>query len=159
MFTFRGHLDYGFCQIGTSGMIFEDDSAIIGAPGPKTWRGAVFISSLSDDFLGRDKQVYLGVEQQVTADDENELPDAHIRKYAYMGKCAKKWRPSLFLRILYQVQKLYSKANRRRSWNRMLKSKEREWVKKCLAVGWMVSKGAYSYTILTNSATFNHVSF
>lgn len=74
-------------------MIFEDDTAVIGAPGPLTWRGAIFVSSVSEDYLQRDKLVYEGVETQLdktqlnkNTSDESENPNAHIRKIAYMGK-------------------------------------------------------------------------
>jgi hypothetical protein len=67
-------------------MIFEDDSAVIGAPGPLTWRGAIFVSSVSDNYLERDKLLYEAVETLMGKTEDDENPYAHIRKVAYMGK-------------------------------------------------------------------------
>lgn len=73
----RAHEQYGYCQSGTSGMLLDDDTAVIGTPGPYTWRGTVFVFSVSDDYLNRDKGLYYG---PVT---EHESP---VDKYSYLGK-------------------------------------------------------------------------
>jgi len=54
-----------------------DDTAVIGTPGPYTWRGTVFVISVSDNFLDRDKTFYHGPLV------EHESP---VDKYSYLGK-------------------------------------------------------------------------
>ena len=58
-------------------MIDEDQTALIGAPGPYTWRGTVFAVSVEDDYLFRDKTHYY-------------IPvirgESPVDKYAYLGK-------------------------------------------------------------------------
>ncbi|XP_071512527.1 integrin alpha-PS1-like isoform X2 [Panulirus ornatus] len=71
----EGHQQYGFCQAGTSGLLL-DDEAVLGVPGPYTWRGTVHTSNISDDFLLKDKTQYFG---PVT---ENNSP---VDKYSYLG--------------------------------------------------------------------------
>jgi len=74
--TNRAHEQYGYCQAGTSGLLLSDDSALIGTPGPYTWRGTVFVFSVSDDYLRRDKNLYYGPVV------ENDAP---VDKYSYLG--------------------------------------------------------------------------
>jgi hypothetical protein len=50
---------------------------VIGTPGPYTWRGTVFVISVSDNFLDRDKTFYHGPLA------EHESP---VDKYSYLGK-------------------------------------------------------------------------
>ncbi|XP_065200143.1 integrin alpha-PS1 isoform X2 [Planococcus citri] len=69
-----GHTKFGSCQSGTSGMIFEDDNVVIGAPGALNWRGAVTILNVNDD-PRRDKEVFTG-----PTDSWNE-----INPYGYLG--------------------------------------------------------------------------
>ncbi|KAK8740447.1 hypothetical protein OTU49_002915 [Cherax quadricarinatus] len=71
----EGHQQFGFCQAGTSGLLL-DDEAVLGVPGPYTWRGTVHTSNISDDFLLKDKTQYFG---PVT---ENDSP---VDKYSYLG--------------------------------------------------------------------------
>ncbi|XP_068244696.1 integrin alpha-3-like isoform X2 [Palaemon carinicauda] len=71
----EGHQQYGFCQAGTSGLLLEDE-AVLGVPGPYTWRGTVHTSNISDDFLLRDKTQYFG---PVTESD------SPVDKYSYLG--------------------------------------------------------------------------
>ncbi|XP_064116028.1 LOW QUALITY PROTEIN: integrin alpha-PS1-like [Macrobrachium nipponense] len=71
----EGHQQYGFCQAGTSGLLLEDE-AVLGVPGPYTWRGTVHTSNISDNFLMKDKTQYFG---PVT---ENDSP---VDKYSYLG--------------------------------------------------------------------------
>ncbi|XP_069676356.1 integrin alpha-PS1 isoform X2 [Periplaneta americana] len=73
--TNRAHEQYGYCQAGTSGLLL-DDTAIIGTPGPYTWRGTVFIISVSENYLNRDKTIYHGPLL------DNESP---VDKYSYLG--------------------------------------------------------------------------
>jgi len=50
--------------------------ALIGSPGPFTWRGTVFAFSIADDFLFRDKtHYYVPVKSG----------DAPVDKYSYLG--------------------------------------------------------------------------
>ncbi len=50
--------------------------ALIGSPGPFTWRGTVFAMSIADDFLFRDKtHYYVPVKGG----------DAPVDKYSYLG--------------------------------------------------------------------------
>lgn len=72
-----GHEQYGFCQAGTSGLLLSDDTALVGTPGPFTWRGTAYTFSISDDFLSRDKTFYYVPVM------EGEAP---VDKYSYLGK-------------------------------------------------------------------------
>ena len=45
---FRAHEQWGYCQAGTSAILLADKTALIGTPGPYTWRGTVFAVSTSD---------------------------------------------------------------------------------------------------------------
>lgn len=74
--TERGHEQYGFCQAGTSGIILDDDTMVIGSPGPYTWRGTAFATSVSSDYLQRDKTIYF-----VPVQDH----EAPVDKYSYLG--------------------------------------------------------------------------
>lgn len=75
---FRAHEEYGFCQAGTSGVLTDSEELVaIGAPGPYTWRGAIFVSSISDDFLSRLKTTFH------TPVTESDSP---VDKYAYLGE-------------------------------------------------------------------------
>ena len=76
LFLCRAHEQFGYCQAGTSGMLLDDDTALIGTPGPYTWRGTVFAVSVSDDFLHRDKTLYYG---PLTQDH------SPVDKYSYLG--------------------------------------------------------------------------
>ena len=75
-FLCRAHEQFGYCQAGTSGMLLDDDTALIGTPGPYTWRGTMFAVSVSDDFLHRDKTLYYG---PLTQDH------SPVDKYSYLG--------------------------------------------------------------------------
>ena len=59
--------------------------ALIGAPGPFTWRGTVFAVSVEEDFLFRDKTHYH------TPVKEGNAP---VDKYSYLGEyrvCKLNW--------------------------------------------------------------------
>ncbi len=59
-----------------SALLTADETALIGSPGPFTWRGTVFAVSVAEDFLFRDKTHY-------------HIPvrpsDSPVDKYAYLG--------------------------------------------------------------------------
>lgn len=74
--TVREHEDYAFCQVGTSGTILEDDTMVLGTPGPYTWRGTIFVTMIGGDYLKRDKFTYSGPHY------ENTSP---VDKYSYLG--------------------------------------------------------------------------
>ncbi|KAK3914130.1 Integrin alpha-PS1 [Frankliniella fusca] len=72
----KGHEQYGFCQAGTSGIVLDDDTMVIGSPGAYTWRGTTYVANISSDFLSRDKTVYFSP----VLDHE-----APVDKYSYLG--------------------------------------------------------------------------
>lgn len=74
--SYRAHEDYGFCQAGTSGALFDDDTMVLGTPGPYTWRGTVYVMSFEQDYLKRDKLHYYGPHT------DNTSP---VDKYSYLG--------------------------------------------------------------------------
>nr|CAH7714317.1 unnamed protein product [Callosobruchus chinensis] len=69
------HQQYGFCQIGTSANFVGNEFAVVGAPGPYTWRGTMFGQVVVGDFLTKDKTVY----HSPLNDDDI------IEKYSYLG--------------------------------------------------------------------------
>nr|XP_023029368.1 integrin alpha-PS1 isoform X1 [Leptinotarsa decemlineata] len=69
------HQQFGFCQLGTSVSFVGDQFALMGAPGPYTWRGTVFGQVVVGDFLTKDKTIYHGPFGDI---DE-------IEKYSYLG--------------------------------------------------------------------------
>lgn len=73
----RAHEDYGYCQAGTSGILLDDDTALIGTPGVYTWRGTVFVMSFFENYLRRDKTQYHGPHLEHTSP---------VDKYSYLGK-------------------------------------------------------------------------
>ncbi len=64
---------YALCQAGMSAHVTPDDFALFGAPGSVTWRGTVFASNVSTDWLADKTQYRLKV-------DENA-----VRPYSYLG--------------------------------------------------------------------------
>ncbi|KAG6456594.1 integrin alpha-PS1 isoform X2 [Manduca sexta] len=72
----REHEEYGFCQVGTSSLLLEDDTVIMGSPGPYTWRGTIFTQDTTEDLLIRDNVVYMGP----VADGASP-----VEKYSYLG--------------------------------------------------------------------------
>ncbi|KOB77704.1 Integrin alpha 1 [Operophtera brumata] len=72
----REHEEYGFCQVGTSSSFLEDDTLILGSPGPYTWRGTIFAQDVRDDMLERDNVVYMG-----PVEDKS----SPVEKYSYLG--------------------------------------------------------------------------
>lgn len=73
----REHEEYGFCQVGTSSSFLEDDTLILGSPGPYTWRGTIFAQDVRDDMLERDNVVYMG-----PVEDKS----SPVEKYSYLGQ-------------------------------------------------------------------------
>ncbi|KAG5899741.1 hypothetical protein JTB14_006079 [Gonioctena quinquepunctata] len=69
------HQQFGFCQLGTSVSFVGDKFALMGAPGPYTWRGTVFGQVVVGDFLSRDKTIYHGPFGDINT----------IDKYSYLG--------------------------------------------------------------------------
>lgn len=73
------HQQYGFCQVGTSLAVLEDGFAILGSPGPFTWRGTIFAKHVVGEYLDKDKTNYRG--------PLNDNPEP-IDKYSYLGMSA-----------------------------------------------------------------------
>ncbi|XP_016838421.1 integrin alpha-PS1 isoform X2 [Nasonia vitripennis] len=73
----RAHEQFGYCQAGTSGVLTPSGSeyVVIGTPGPYTWRGTVYVVSVSDDFIQKDTVVYNSPMQE----------DSPVYKYSYLG--------------------------------------------------------------------------
>ncbi|XP_050679811.1 integrin alpha-PS1 isoform X1 [Leptidea sinapis] len=72
----REHEEFGFCQVGTSSSLLEDDTLLLGSPGPYTWRGTIFTQDTNDDLIERDHVVYMApVEDGVSP----------VEKYSYLG--------------------------------------------------------------------------
>ncbi|XP_014485304.1 PREDICTED: integrin alpha-PS1 isoform X2 [Dinoponera quadriceps] len=73
--TNKAHEQFGYCQAGTSGFLTVDDRVLIGTPGPHTWRGTVYLFTVSDEFLTRDNTVYSAPMQDLSP----------VNKYSYLG--------------------------------------------------------------------------
>jgi integrin alpha 7 len=74
--TEKLHQQFGYCQVGTSLAMLDDGFAVMGSPGPYTWRGTIFAQSVVGDFLEKDKIVYKG--------PLSDTPEP-INKYSYLG--------------------------------------------------------------------------
>lgn len=72
---FRAHEQFGYCQAGVSGLLTAEDRVVIGTPGPHTWRGTLYLFTVSDEFLTRDNTVY-------NAPMQDSSP---VNKYSYLG--------------------------------------------------------------------------
>lgn len=70
------HEEYGYCQVGTSGALFADGTMALGAPGPYTWRGALFVQTFDGSFLHRDKTMYYSPHTETLSP---------VDKYSYLG--------------------------------------------------------------------------
>lgn len=75
--TARAHEEYGYCQVGTSGTLLDDDTMVLGTPGPYTWRGMIFVISVGGEYLKRDKTHYYSPH----------IVDSPVDKYSYLGEC------------------------------------------------------------------------
>ncbi|XP_067213490.1 integrin alpha-PS1 isoform X4 [Linepithema humile] len=73
--TNKAHEQFGYCQAGTSGLLTAEDRVVIGTPGPHTWRGTIYLFTVSDEFLTRDNTVY-------NAPMQDSSP---VNKYSYLG--------------------------------------------------------------------------
>lgn len=73
--TERAHEEYSYCQAGTSGVLLDGD-AVVGSPGPFTWRGSLFTRQSAGDYLSRDKTTYY------SPHDDAKSP---VEKYSYLG--------------------------------------------------------------------------
>ncbi|XP_072949294.1 integrin alpha-PS1 isoform X2 [Epargyreus clarus] len=72
----REHEEFGFCQVGTSSSLLDDNNLIMGSPGPFTWRGTIFVQDTNDNLIESDHSVYLApVEDGVSP----------VEKYSYLG--------------------------------------------------------------------------
>lgn len=69
-------------------MLLNDDTVVIGAPGSYNWKGNVFMVSVSDDFLHRDKTCYYSP----VRDNEVSPVDSH----SYLGNY-------FFVKHLYNI--------------------------------------------------------
>lgn len=74
---FSEHQEFGYCQVGTSLALLDDGTALMGSPGPFTWRGTVFAIEVGGNYIDRDKTVYIG--------PLSETPEP-IDKYSYVGE-------------------------------------------------------------------------
>lgn len=62
--------------MGTSSSLLEDDTLLIGSPGPYTWRGTIFTQDSNDDVLARDHDVYMAPVEDGASP---------VEKYSYLG--------------------------------------------------------------------------
>lgn len=58
-------------------MLLDDNTMILGSPGPYTWRGTIFVTAFGGDYLSREKYVYF------SEHDEEKSP---VEKYSYLGR-------------------------------------------------------------------------
>ncbi|XP_017030441.1 integrin alpha-PS1 isoform X1 [Drosophila kikkawai] len=72
----RQHEDYGMCQAGTSGALLDDDTMVLGSPGPSTWRGSIWVTQVGGEYLQRDKTTYYSNHADV---------GSPVDKYSYLG--------------------------------------------------------------------------
>ena len=71
----RAHEQYGYCQAGTSGIFTSEDRVVIGTPGPLTWRGTLFVYTVSDQYLERDNTIHYAPMQK----------KPFLSMYSYLG--------------------------------------------------------------------------
>ncbi|XP_020290925.1 integrin alpha-PS1 isoform X2 [Pseudomyrmex gracilis] len=74
--TNKAHEQFGYCQAGTSGLFTSEDRIVIGTPGPHTWRGTLYLFTVSDEFLTRDNTIYNTPMQDTSSP---------VNKYSYLG--------------------------------------------------------------------------
>lgn len=68
--------------MGTSASLFDDDTMLIGSPGPYTWRGVIFVTSFLEDYLKRDKTMYYSKHEEEV---RGKINDEKLKKYSYLG--------------------------------------------------------------------------
>ena len=73
---YRAHEQFGYCLAGTSGLLTSEEYVMIGTPGPYTWQGTVYLSTVNENFLDRDNTIY-----NLPVHDA-----APVKKYSYLGK-------------------------------------------------------------------------
>ncbi|KAL1138208.1 hypothetical protein AAG570_009899 [Ranatra chinensis] len=56
--AYYNEFEDGFCQFGTSGMIADDGTVIVGSPGSAVWKGAAFSFTTDNDLTLSDNYVY-----------------------------------------------------------------------------------------------------
>lgn len=74
---YRSQAQFGYCQAGTSGVLLEDDSVVIGSPGSYNWKGNIFTISVSDNYLHRDKTWYYSPVRDAEV--------SPVESYSYLG--------------------------------------------------------------------------
>lgn len=57
--------------------MLTDDTLIIGAPGPFTWRGTIFSHDIKDSYFDQDRSVYMAPVEDGASP---------VEKYSYLGK-------------------------------------------------------------------------
>ncbi|XP_039497231.1 integrin alpha-PS1 isoform X1 [Drosophila santomea] len=72
----RQHEDYGLCQAGTSAALLDDDTMVLGSPGPYTWRGSIWVTQVGGEYLQRDKTTYYS---------DHTDSNSPVDKYSYLG--------------------------------------------------------------------------
>ncbi|XP_053658887.1 integrin alpha-PS1 [Anopheles marshallii] len=72
----REHIQYAFCQSGTSGAVLPDGTALIGTPGAMTWKGTLFNVAIEGGFLSRDKYQYFAPHDNL---------HSPVPNYSYLG--------------------------------------------------------------------------
>ncbi|XP_052900435.1 integrin alpha-PS1 isoform X2 [Anopheles moucheti] len=72
----REHIQYAFCQSGTSGAVLPDGTALIGTPGAMTWKGTLFNVAIEGGFLSRDKYQYFAPHDNI---------HSPVPNYSYLG--------------------------------------------------------------------------
>ncbi|XP_017064986.1 integrin alpha-PS1 isoform X2 [Drosophila eugracilis] len=72
----RQHEDYGLCQAGTSAALLDDDTMVLGSPGPYTWRGSIWVTQVGGEYLQRDKTTYYS---------DHSDSSSPVDKYSYLG--------------------------------------------------------------------------
>lgn len=70
----KAHEQFGFCQAGTSGVISEESTLVLGSPGPYTWKGTVFTIAV--------ERTRMGWTWSVSPFLDEEAP---VEKYSYLG--------------------------------------------------------------------------
>lgn len=89
----RAHEQFGYCQAGTSGLFTSEDRVVIGTPGPHTWRGTLYLFTVSDEFLTRDNTIYNAPMQDASP----------VNKYSYLGKLTSRKKEVLVLKTLVYI--------------------------------------------------------
>ncbi|XP_043467893.1 integrin alpha-PS1 isoform X2 [Leptopilina heterotoma] len=73
--TDKAHEQFGYCLAGTSGLLTSEEYVMIGTPGPYTWQGTVYLSTVEENFFERDNTIYNAPMQDASP----------VKKYSYLG--------------------------------------------------------------------------